>query len=233
MRGKIGSHVGMVLSFVVFVTFLIFIFTTLQPLTETNQQKEILIDYLQVSLMDEISSNLTKITVSGVEGSKNFLKVNLYPVNLDELYLVSKNNGFVNIQVKKDGGEVYVKKGVNTGLFYIFLSPEEIVGEVLGNVPPGQDEEVAINLYQEKEYIFESKLLEFINNTIDQYPLVKDELDIPAGNEFGIAFEDEGGIIIQTEEQDVQKDVYVDKIPIEYVNSSASVLHGFLSIKVW
>ena len=233
---KKGSHVGVVLSFVVFVTFLLFIFTTLQPLTQTNQKRDILIDYLKDTIRQEVSSNLTKITVSGVEDSKQFLKIKPSEgVDYTDKFVVAKNNEFKDLSIKKEGGDLFVEKGGNTGLFYIYLSPENITGKFFNTLPGGANavEEVNISLYQEKVYIFESKILDFINETMEYYPVVKDELDVSAGNEFGLVFENAHGIIEGTEEQDVQSDIYVDRIPVEYVNSNASVLHGFLSIKVW
>jgi hypothetical protein len=231
MINKRGSHVGVVLSFVVFVTFLLFIFTTLEPLTQDTQKREVLLDYLEESIINEISSNLTKITVAEGETTEDILKIIAPAGDCFEENVVVKNKDNLIINSKLEVCNLFVEKSGDSSLIYSYFSPEEIIGKELGSV--GVSEEVDISLYQKKLYIFESKISPFLLRANTEYDVFKRELEIPDGSEFGFAFEDSEGNIFKTNEQDVDKDVYADRIPIEYVNESASVLQGFVTIKVW
>ena len=231
---KRASHVGMVLSFVIFVAFLLFIFTTLQPLTETNSQRDIFLDYLKVTITDQVSSNLTKITVSGVEDKKKLKIAPSENFDYGGDYFVVKDDEFVDIPAESVNREILIRKSKDNGLVYLYFSPEEIISGAIKNMGSEVSyEEVDISLYQERKYIFESKVLNFIEELDTEYEIVKNDLEISGANDFGVIFENAQGDIFQTLEQDVQENIYVDRIPIEYVNSSANVLHGFLSVKVW
>ncbi len=232
MKQKRGSHVGVVLSFVVFVTFLIFIFTTLQPLTKTTQKREILLDYLKEKLTDEISSDLIKITISGAGTGEQILRVNAPQGECFNGYsIVGKTQNGKSLMGKIFECNAYVKAPLNPNLIYVFLSKENIsIGEPASI---SDFEEVKISLYQKKKYIFKSKALEFIERYNKEYFILRDELEIPKGSEFGFAFEDSQGKVFKTNEQDVQTDVFVDQIPTEYVNKSGDIMGGFVSFKVW
>ena len=55
---------GIVLSFVIFVTFLVFLYTTLQPTIESDKDKEVLLDVLKETLVNDISGELIIIPMS-------------------------------------------------------------------------------------------------------------------------------------------------------------------------
>ena len=49
---KKGSHVGVVVSFVIFVTFLVFLYTIVQPATVREKDRQYLLDYLTLNLIE-------------------------------------------------------------------------------------------------------------------------------------------------------------------------------------
>ena len=62
-----GSHVGVVLSFIIFVSFLIFLYPLLiKPVIDSNKGNQYLLDDLKTKLTEEISAELT---VSSVEAN--------------------------------------------------------------------------------------------------------------------------------------------------------------------
>src|SRR3989338_4723442 len=80
MIGKRGSHVGVMLSFVIFVTLLIFLYSAIQPLTKTKKEKQSLLDFLKVELIKKFSADLTTVTISvddsiSYDDTTNCLKV--------------------------------------------------------------------------------------------------------------------------------------------------------------
>jgi len=86
------------------------------------------------------------------------------------------------------------------------------------------------------EQIFESKIIslaEFIKDK-NNYEAVKKRLEIPSGDEFGFIFEDGNReIIAKTEEKEITTNIFVEEIPIQYIDNQANKKPGFLRIKVW
>ena len=56
---KRGSHVGVILSFVIFITFLIFLFSALQPTLKIEKDKEATLEYITNSIVELSSDNMT------------------------------------------------------------------------------------------------------------------------------------------------------------------------------
>ncbi|MEK6913263.1 MAG: hypothetical protein AABW47_01165 [Nanoarchaeota archaeon] len=61
-RNRSGSHVGMIISFVIFVTFIVFLYGVMKPTIDTGQDKKALLENVQYQLIQKASSNLTIIT---------------------------------------------------------------------------------------------------------------------------------------------------------------------------
>ena len=58
-----GTHVGVILSFVIFVTFLIFLYTTIQPAVKLNKDKQIVLDLLKEEIISSVSAELTNAVI--------------------------------------------------------------------------------------------------------------------------------------------------------------------------
>ncbi len=56
---KKGSHVGMMLSFVIFVTFLVFLYSVLSPVVKTEQDKKLVLDSLILEMVEILNSDYT------------------------------------------------------------------------------------------------------------------------------------------------------------------------------
>lgn len=63
---KKGSHVGMMLSFVIFITFIVFLYSILQPLLTMRQNKEFALESLKIELVNEIGAgtNYTRTSIT-------------------------------------------------------------------------------------------------------------------------------------------------------------------------
>ena len=64
-----GSHVGMILSFVIFVGFLFFVFTILQPKLNFSGNKQDFLDYLELELIKNVSANFSIANININEAS--------------------------------------------------------------------------------------------------------------------------------------------------------------------
>ena len=93
--------------------------------------------------------------------------------------------------------------------------------------------EYEIALLKLSEHISEARVEELVNNYTEGYDGLKEEFDIAEGSDFGFGFVYNNGTVIETESVNVSRSVYVEDVPVRYVDSDANVLTGFLRIKVW
>jgi hypothetical protein len=234
MKTKKASHVGIVLSFVVFVTFLLFVFTTLSPLAQTNEKKETLMKYAEKAIIEYVSSGMIRVSVSKdleqSDSDEDIAKIDL-----------TKDYGYANILAKDrdgnllesriEGKNVYFKKP-SQEVVSLFLTNRNLNEKPLeGSL--GNYENWKITFFQEKTHIFEENCLLLLKEYEENYLELKEKLEIPLGSEFGFEFENSTRGIFSSFEREVKKEVYAETLPIQYVDENADILNGFLRIKVW
>ena len=77
-RNRSGSHVGMIISFVIFITFIVFLYTVIKPAFNTGEDKKTILDDITNTIINNVSSNLTVVTLqldSSNDHSKNCMRV--------------------------------------------------------------------------------------------------------------------------------------------------------------
>lgn len=239
-KNKRGSHIGIVLSMIIFVSFLIFLYIVIEPAIKTQKDKQILLDSLKLNLQEELFANLTIVTISIDEGYsvppiKDCLNINHVEGvgNLDSI--VRNETGIV----KSDSYPTYLKiewPDHNKRFFKIYYSEEsfnDFPFEGGDCVSPGEGTDYMIESIKTNEKIFETKIIEFMNLYENSYEDVKEMLNFPAGNEFGFSFTYSNETTIGIEEINISLDIYTEDVPVQYVNKSANVNLGYLTVIVW
>ena len=231
---KKASHVGMILSFVIFVTFLVFIYSTLQPATQTQRDKEALLEYLKVELINDLSAELITLTIShNYETSEdNCLRVDVSELEVEGFNYIVKDDAGEIVDSDFSGNFVSIDLIEGDNFFNIYLSEEELLNEQI-DLEGCVESEIALT--KVKNYIFETKIMKMIVEYEDEYSVLKSELNIPESTEFWFSFEDSDGQEISPDEEmkEVSTNIYAEQIPIQYINSTASILSGFVNLKVW
>jgi len=236
MRNKKGSHVGMILSFLVFITFLGFLYTAIEPATKSAEDKLDLVAYLKVELLKEFSADMSTLVLKAVPAS-NCIEFDLPDQGLKDWGIVARDS--VDNPIDSFAGPAKsVFEFDEGGIFKAYYSSEFDLGEDdIGLCDPLElGTTYNISLFKTTDEIFESKILNVSDSLEDDsnYEALKNKLNIGVGDEFGFVFRNESkGIVTGTEEKDVSTDVFVEEIPIQYLDSEANIKSGFLSIKVW
>ena len=240
MFNKKGSHVGVILSFVIFTAFLLFLYSIMQPVITIEKDKQIILDSLKEKLVENTSADLITISVtnaSGFDGNKKCLQVSKAELNIENIDAKNiraedKNGGWV--EIKNEGDFIYLLwTTADKNVFKIYLS-ENIDNGLTYSMEKDKCTDLNINYIIAKEYIFKKKIEGLILNYTSDYESVKQTLKIPAGSEFSFSFANSTkGIILETEQKEVFTSVYADEIPIQYVNETANINAGFINIKVW
>jgi len=94
-KSRKGTHVGVVISFMIFVTFLVFLYTIIQPAIRTNISKQAPLDYLENDLISWVSTDLTTASVFvDLPGSSCFILKNfITKTEIDENIIVIDDSG--------------------------------------------------------------------------------------------------------------------------------------------
>jgi len=95
------------------------------------------------------------------------------------------------------------------------------------------DEVAQIGLIRTNEYIFESRIIELINDCESDYESLKSELKVPVGSEFDFSFRYGNGTTIGTGEKTITTSIYAEDTPIQYIDKQANINPGFINIRIW
>lgn len=246
-RKKKGSHVGLVLSFVVFITFLIFLYSLIEPAIKTQKDKQSLLDYLEIELMKNFVENMTTATIQiDEEVKKGSDCVKLQGVAKDiikEIFggdeeklerLIFKNQSNDILNYSKSGGGIIVGTGEEyEGFLKIYYSDELEPSPFFDGVGCDPITGISVGLIIEEKPLFGGIIEELIEQYNTDYESLKGNLNLPPGTEFGFSFTYSNGTIIGTEEKEVFTSVYAREIPIQYIDEEANIQCGFLNIRIW
>ncbi len=242
---KRGSHVGMVLSFVIFVTFLIFLFSIVEPAIRMQRDKESLLDYLKIELIERFSADLTSASVTiNKTLPQDCVKLLDLVTELSIVPVVIVKGKLGKIFPNKiEGDDLKIDRGeeeIEEFFFKIYYAEEleEVIGWTFDGECKSYDkdlEQYTIGLVRTDEYIFEKEVIKLIEQcgSEEGYDNLKDDLNIPSGSEFGFSLIYGNETRIGTEEKNISTNVYAREIPVQYVDREANVNSGFINILVW
>jgi len=238
MINKRGSHVGMILSFLVFMTFVGFLYSVIEPATRSQADKLDLMKFLKIELLKEFSADMSTLTIK-IPVIPRVIKCVSFPIpdiDLEGRGVVAKDidGNLFPSHVLLGRTEMTV---AGKGVFKIYYSEEFGMGVDIGSCTQLTEDMYEVSLFKTDEEIFGSKILnvsELINLDQKYYEELKQKFGVGVGEEFGFVFNDENkNFISGTEEKNVSTDIFVEELPIQYIDSEANIKSGFLNIKVW
>ena len=91
MRGKIGSHVGMMLSLLIFVTFIAFLYSVFQPVIKVGEDKSSILESIQLKIIQNTSANLStaSVLINPSTGNRHCVKLSLFFTFLQDVMPIS------------------------------------------------------------------------------------------------------------------------------------------------
>ncbi len=240
LSNKKGTHIGKVLSFVIFVIFIFYIYAIIQPAIKTDKNKQSLLDYLKIELNENLSTKIKVMTVSldnSISGNCIELKdfINFTDNNIT---LLAKNitGKILGSSVSSDKKNLFIQRGVNEEFLKIYYS-KDFPKLVQNSVTPCntliKDANYSIDSNIIRNKLLETKIKSLINEYETNYEKIKNNFNFPESNNFGFIFEYENKTILNTTQKRVQGDIYAEEYPIEYITENAEIEFGFLMIKIW
>ena len=226
-RGVV-SHVGVVLSFVIFVTFVIFIYIIVRPSIE-SENKQNLLDNLKEKIIENSSAELTSISVFAEIPSSCVRLINF--VDIGDRIIVRNKDGEV-LNAKISGQDLYIEKNNDEKFLKIYGSEKfELADGTLSGCAPLST--YTLGLVKTEKIVFEKPIIRLIKNYNNDYGGLKEELNIGAGNDFSLSFTYANGTTVSTQEREIIANVFIDEISIQYINKNAARESGFLNIGIW
>ena len=245
-RNRSGSHVGMIISFVIFITFIVFLYVVVNPAVSTGESKKSVLDFISNKITENVSANFTVVSIDFTNAknpNKNciILKNLLFNLNIPNPNIIVKN-ATESIQ---EAYEIFPsiainRKVIGNRFFKIYHSSEfDRLQPLPGSLSPPSnckeisDTEYTIGSVTIGKYAFENNTYELINYYKNNYENLKQEFNIVPGAEFGFDFIQYNGTKISVGQPLISVSIYAEEIPMQYIDSKANILSGFINIKVW
>src|SRR3989344_3793187 len=118
-----GSHVGVILSFTIFIMFLLGLYFAIQPLLKNQKENQVLLDKLKVKLLGEISNNLTIATISTSSG--DCLNLSNSNVGVSGVGAIVKEDDETEIISGHDGSVLIIQAGSQPALWVYYAEEFE------------------------------------------------------------------------------------------------------------
>jgi hypothetical protein len=241
---KKGSHVGMILSFAIFITFIVFLYSVLNPAVKGGEDKTATLSYIQMQIIENVSSNLTSATVTWTEkvnpnkkcvqldGFLGFLGIP-FPYKI----IVKNENNIIQEQpylIRLDSPDLEINRDDKDERFFrIYNSPEFDIPQASDSKSCDKMNSYDLGSVSVGGYVFEKKMYMLLDYYKNNYELLRTGFKVPQGSEFGFGFVQSNGTVIIVGEPPKSANVHVSEIPIQYVDEDVNVLSGFINIKVW
>ena len=235
MKNKKGTHVDVILSFILFISFLIFMFVLLEYPLKVEEDQKYTIQYLENKISEEISENvgIVYLTNSSIKGiSENCISVNKSLFDLNYRNYIAQEETLNKIKSKEVGEIIYLEWTSSNNFFKIYYSNQTFNSSLwIEGTPICQTASIK-GISEKKEY-FETKVLNLLQNYTTNYTYLKSYLGVPLAEDFGLQFEYSNGTILGTNVSDLKTNILIKKIEINYLDKNAQKLNGKIRIYSW
>lgn len=241
IQNKRGSHVGVVISFAIFIIFLVFLFVIIEPSLSINEGKESTLDNIGALLTAYLKSDLTTASIRIKQ------TVNL-PGNCVEFEQVD----FINA-AGLPGSNIFVKDSGSSGLesdwrfdpdlrvendgvnrFFKIYSSSSISSQqsTLNGCKNIDTDDYITGIVKTEERIFERNITSAIELYKADYAAFRQSIGITS-EDFSFDFTYSNGTTLSTGESSGDRNIYAKQIPVNYIDNSLNSNIGIITIKTW
>ena len=246
---KASGHIEIVLSFVIFIGFVIFLFAMF-PVYQTKKS-EIGLDSAERGILNLTSVEVNYFSIIFTDHYKRYKNYQCfyYPARDASSKIVVKNASGDRVNATSIGSNWYVcdqswTQG-NYDTFYGFYYSSEFLEEGYGlpsPIPNCADLKVKndqvgydIGLVRADYMISYNKTVNLTRTYSDSYESVKGDFSIPAGENFEFAITDlKGNIILNVSRNKPERTTVLSRnTPIQMVYKNGTYVFGMLNVKTW
>jgi hypothetical protein len=244
MKGKRGTHAGVIISFAVFITFIIFLLFIIQPAISLRGNNDAALDNTGILLLDYLSSDLNTISISIHDSvtltGQSCLKINeidpLDEIGVDGEHIYVKNSTGGNIDFSWFSAQNHLdveNRGQNR--FFKIYSSQAINSSETDFQTGCQNIAKAdydVGIVRTESQIFEKNIIDAIALYNSDYDALRQDMGL-SGNDFGFDFAYGNGTIISTGEMNQQTSVYTKDLPFYYLDDELNSEPGDIIMRVW
>ncbi len=239
-----SSHIEIVLSFAIFVVFIILLLAIFNPFSKPRLSKNN-IDVFESELMNKVNVNvLTTGVLIKKDITKDCFKFNSKQ-KLEDVKVKRQSDGTF-MEVKTDTGNTIKVKSKEKGFYYLFASkdflPADAVMTGCQELNENDDDYVLSNV-REQSVVSENKMKVLIEELSDdaKYASTKTAFGIPTSNDIALriwlsdkSYDDTVFNFDKYEKTRLNKrEVLSRNIPIQIVNDTAEFKYAVMNIQVW
>lgn len=244
---KRGSHVGVIISFLIFIGMIVFLYAILAPTISVRQNNQAELNSLKFGLESNFSGNVTAISIYANDQSSGCIILSGFttatglalPLHL----LVTDSSGSPEISnvLASDSSSVYVtRKSASSTLLNAYDSP--YFNQTLSGTPGSCTTlsegtgtgEYRIGQVTQESYALESSILNLIKIYDSDYSSVKSKFEVQNGIDFGFSFDYPNGTIVGTTDSVPESSgIYSESFPLTYISLNGSVGSGKLNVRIW
>lgn len=252
---KALSHVEIMISFVIFIGFLIFFYVIIEPAIKGPKSDETILQDLEENFLDQISEEVSVYSLALDWEESNPYNCNPgicikieSPIQVNKNASVIEDDGAIDCY---NNPSYYISLWCDEGCekkdkFTIYYANSFIMKRTIDCTSELAPECYTMKSLKKRVYIFENKIEilknEYGDGTGEGYELLKTDLDIPSKYSFWFDFMDENKLVSKFADwtsPDIPEDIntYVSEIPITYISKDEqnpeTKKNGFLVIKMW
>lgn len=238
MINKKASHVGMIFSFVIFITFLLYIFSILSPLIFENNKNENLLLLVEQEVLSFLNVEVFRIVFTTSSGPSSGKSNNLYQVKgndfnlcFDNYFVLVKDSKDVLFNFRKESCNVYFESSKDE--IYSLYYSSYFLDESYLDSSRGVVRDVEINYFDNNKYYLESQIFNLTQIYLEDYSNLRKNFKIQDSVDFGFSFKFENGTIITLGEPFIDSEVFSKTINFNYYDAFLEKKKGELRIFVW
>lgn len=246
MRKRGASHIEIIIAFVIFISFLVFMYVIIEPILKTPSGKESTLSSLRERVLDYLSADITTYSLNVVKDIQNpqgCVLVDTSSINPEDLVARVKavegggswelGNYHFNPETNKLSLYYDPESDTSYNIYYSDIFYYNGYGDICT-----EDELAECGAQGEGDACFETNYIdrenvvytENINDLVEiTYPkpdndeewnIIRGELGIPVNNYFWFSFEDQDGNLLEPAQPTIAEEieVYSETIPVDYVN---------------
>ncbi len=223
---KKGSHVSFVLSFVIFVVSLIFIYMIVSAAIPKKETKDNSLSFLERNVLKKISSEVWVIRAHNLSSGTGCVSFS-EPVTITNGSIIALNDSGL-IDSSLSGNNIFVKN--SAGAVKIYYS-DSLNNPNQFNLT-GCSQGIPDSVKKEKKFL-ENKIVDLFSSFLTNYSSLKKELEVPSGMDFNLFFEYGNGSMIGKPQRDLGVEIYSKNMEIYYLSKNASDEKGKLRVLIW
>lgn len=228
-KSKKGSHVDVIVSFMIFIIFIIFLFIIINPTQVVEKDKKQTAEYIKLKIDNKIIEEIVIVNVANasVKDAEDCISLDESSLNISGMTPIAKdsNGNYAGTQ-----GNLQIDWSSSSSFLRVYYSVNSFNTHTTDSSTCQIGEIKSVRYIQEA---VETNITKLIADYATNYSFLKSEFGISNKEEFAIQFEFSNGTIIGTAPQDTKVDRYAEKYQKSYFDKEANKKSGYIILYIW